>query len=92
MFGLLLGHVVETQAKKGLFATRKSRRKCNAITASLRLAVLTGFQGRVGKKKLFFGHKMRSFARGPPDFPPPPPHGATGAFLAQNLDSARPTT
>ena len=36
-----------------------------------------------------FGHKQRSFRRAPPDLAPPP-RGATGEFLAQNLDSARP--
>ena len=34
------------------------------------------------------GHKMRSFGRAPPDLAPPP-RGATGEFLAQNLDLAR---
>ena len=40
------------------------------------------------KKKAVLGHKMRSFGRAPPDLAPLP-RGATGAFLAQNLDLAR---
>ena len=40
------------------------------------------------KKKAVLGHKMRNFGRAAPDLPPPP-RGATGAFLAQNLDLAR---
>ena len=41
------------------------------------------------KKRLFLGHKMRSFGRAPPDLAPPP-RGAISEFLAQNLDLARP--
>ena len=40
------------------------------------------------KKRLFWGTKMRSFGRAPPDLAPAP-QGATGEFLAQNLDLAR---
>ena len=53
------------------------------------LAVFTGFRGRFGPKKAVLGHKMRSFGRAPPDLAPPP-RAATGEFLAQNLDLARP--
>ena len=55
---------------------------------SLLLSVLTPFQGRFGPKKAVLGHKMRSFERAPPDLAAPP-RGATGEFLAQNLDLAR---
>ena len=50
--------------------------------------VRTGFRGRFGPKKAVLGHKMRSFGRAPPDVAPPP-RGATGVFLAENLDLAR---
>ena len=41
------------------------------------------------KKKAVLGHEMRSFGRAPPDLAPLP-RGATGEFLAQNLDLTRP--
>ena len=41
-----------------------------------------------GPKTSILGHKMRSFGRAPPDLAPPP-RGATGEFLAENLDLAR---
>ena len=40
-------------------------------------------------KMAVFGPKLRRFGRAPPDLAPPP-RAATGEFLAQNLDSARP--
>ena len=46
------------------------------------------FLGRFGPKKGDLGHKTSSFGRAPPDLAPVP-QGATGEFLAQNLDSAR---
>ena len=52
------------------------------------VAVSTGFRGGFGPKKAVLGHKMRRFGRAPPDLAPPP-RGATGEFLAQNLDLAR---
>ena len=55
---------------------------------SLRLAVMTGFWGRFWPQKAVLGHKMRSFGRAPPDLAPLL-RGATGEFLAQNLDFAR---
>ena len=58
-------------------------------TVSLPLAVLTRLRGSFGPKKAVMGHKMRSFGRAPPDLAPLP-RGATGGFLAQNLDLARP--
>ena len=53
-----------------------------------RLPILTEFQGRFGPKKAVLGHKMRSFGMSPPNLAPPAP-GATGEFLAENLDLAR---
>ena len=40
------------------------------------------------KKGCFWGLKKSNFGSAPPDLPPPP-RGASGEFLAQNLDSAR---
>ena len=79
---------MELEGKKGLLFTRQSRRTCSVGTVCLRLAVMTGFLGRFGPKKAVLGHKMRSFGRAPPDLVPPP-RGATGEFLAENLDLAR---
>ena len=42
----------------------------------------------LGQKKAVLGHKMRIFGRAPPDLATPP-LGATGEFLAQNLDLAK---
>ena len=89
LFGPFLGHIVELEGKKGLFDTVKSSRTWSVATVSLRLAVLTKFGGHFGPKKAVLGHKMRSFGRAPPDLAPPP-RAATGEFLAQNLDLARP--
>ena len=88
-FGPFLGHIVQLKGTRGLFGTVKSSRTWSVATVSLRLAVLTGFRGRFGPKKAVLGHKMRSFGRAPPDLAPPP-RGATGEFLAENLDLARP--
>ena len=89
LFGPFLGHIVGLKGTRGLLDTVKSSRTCSVATVSLRLAVLTGFGGRFGPKKAVLGPKMRSFGRAPPDLAPPP-RGATGDFLAQNLDLARP--
>ena len=88
IFGPFLGHIVELEGNKGLLVTGQSRRMCNVATVSLRLAVLSGFLGRLGPKKAVLGHKMRSFGKAPPGLAPPP-QSATGEFLAQNLDLAR---
>ena len=80
---------MELKGTRGLFDTVKSSRTRSVGTVSLRLAVLTGFWGRFGPKKAVLGHKMRSFGRAPPDLAPPP-RAATGEFLAENLDLARP--
>ena len=50
IFGPFLGHIVELEGKKELFVMGQSRRTWNAVTISLRLAVLTGFWGRFGQK------------------------------------------
>ena len=94
LFGPFLGRIVELKGTRGPFDTVKSSRTCNVGTVSLRLAVLIGFGGRLwakkgcfGPKKAVLGHKMRSPGRAPPKLAPPP-LGATGEFLAQNLDLA----
>ena len=88
LFGPFLGHIVEWKGTKGLFGTVKSSRTWSVATASLCSAVLTEFRGRFGPKKAVLGHKMRSFGRAHPHLAPPP-RGATGEFLAENLDLAR---
>ena len=88
IFGPSLGHILEVEGNKGLFVTRKSRRTCSVVTVCLLLAVFSGFWGRFGPKRADLGHKMSNFGRAPPDLAPVP-QGATGEFLAQNLDSAR---
>ena len=89
IFGPFLRHIVELEGMKGLLVTGQLRRTCSVRTVCLRLAVLTGFRGRFGPKMAVLGHKLRSFGRPHPDLAPPP-RGATGEFLAQNLDLARP--
>ena len=89
LFGPFLGHIVRLKGTTGLFDTVKSSRTCSVSTVSLRLAVFGGFGGRFGQKQAVFGHKMRSFGRQPPDLAPLL-RVATGEFLAQNLDLARP--
>ena len=79
---------MELKGTRRLFDAVKSNRTWSVGTVSLRLAVLTGFWGLFGPKKVVLGHKMRSFGRAPPDLAPTP-QGATGEFLAQNLDLAR---
>ena len=77
------------RARKDSLFTRQWWRTWIAGNVCLRLAVMTGFRGRFGPKKAVLGHKMRSLGRAPPDLAPPP-RGATGEFLAENLDLARP--
>ena len=89
LFGPFVGHIVELKGSIGLFDTVKSSRTWAVATVSLRLGVLPGFGGYFGRKKAVFGPKLRRFGRAPPDLAPPP-RGATGEFLAQNLDLARP--
>ena len=73
----------------GLFDTVKSSRTWDVATVSLRLGVLPGFGCYFRRKKAVFGPKLRRFGKAPPDLAPPP-RGATGEFLAENLDLARP--
>ena len=77
---------MELEGKKRLLVTGQSRR---TWSVGLCLAVWTVYWGRFGPKKAVLGHKMRSFGRTPPDVAPAP-RAATGEFLAQNLDLARP--
>ena len=81
--------MVELEGNKGLLVTGQSRHTWSVATISLRLSVLSGFRDYFGPKKAVLGHKMRSFGKAPPVLAPPP-RGATGEFLAQNLDLARP--
>ena len=89
LFGLFLGHIVELKGTRGLFDTVKSNCTCSVATVSLRLGVLPKFWGCFGRKMAVFRPKMRRFGRAPPDLAPPP-RAATGEFMAQNLDLARP--
>ena len=88
LFGPFLGHIVELKGTTGLFDTVKSSRTWSVATLSLRLGVFPGFGGYFGRKMAVFGPKLRRFGRAPPDLAPPP-RGATGEFLAENLDLAR---
>ena len=88
LFGHFLGHIVELKGTKGLFDTVKSSCMCSVATVSLHLGDLPGVWGYFGRKMDVFGPKLRRFGRAPPDLAPPP-RGATGEFLAQNLDLAR---
>ena len=89
IFGPFLGHIVELKGTRELFDTVKSSRTCSVLTVSLRLGVSPGFWGCFGRKMALFGLRLRRFGRAPPDLAPPP-RAATGEFLAQNLDLARP--
>ena len=89
IFRPFVRHIAELEGNKGLFVTRKSGHTCSAQTVSLPLAVLTWFRGHFGPKKAVLRRKMRSSAKAPPNLAPPP-GGATGEFLAENLDLARP--
>ena len=89
LFGPFLGRIVELKGTRGLFDTAKSSRTWSVATVSLRLGVLCGFGGCFGRKMVVFGPKLRRFGRAPPDLAPPP-RAATGEFVAQNLDLARP--
>ena len=88
IFGSFLGHIVEPEGTKGLLVMGQLRRTWSVGTVCLCLALLTRYRGRFGTKKAVLGHKMRSFGRAPPVLAPPP-WGAIGEFLAQNLDLAR---
>ena len=89
LFGPFLGHIVELKGTRGLFDRAKLSRTCSVATVSLRLGVSPGFWGYFGRKMAVFGPQLRRFGRAPPDLAPPP-LGATGEFLGQNLDLARP--
>ena len=88
LFGPFLGHIVELKGTRGLFYRAKSSRTWNVASVCLRWGVLAGSGGYFERKKAVFGPKLRRFGRAPPDLAPPP-RGATGEFLAQNLDLAR---
>ena len=79
---------MELEGKTGLLFIGQWWRTWRVGTVCLRFAVMTGFRGRFGPKKAVLGHEMRSFGRAPTDLARPP-WGATGEFLAENLDLAR---
>ena len=89
LFGPFLGHIVQLKGTTGLFDTVKSSCTCSVATVFLRLGISPGFGGYFRRIMAVFGPKLRSFGRAPPDLAPPP-RAATGEFLAQNLDLARP--
>ena len=88
LFVPFLGHIVQLKGTRRLFDTVKSSRTCIVAPVSLHLGVSPGFGGYFGRKMAVFGPKLRRFGRAPPDLAPPP-RGATGEFVAQNLDLAR---
>ena len=55
VFGPFLGHIMQLEGRKGLLVTGQSRRTWTIAAICLRLAVLTGFWGRFGPKRLFWG-------------------------------------
>ena len=88
-FWAFLGHIVELKGTRELFDTVKSSRTWSVVPVSLRLGVSPGFWGDFGRKMAVFGPKVRRLGRAPPNLAPPP-RAATGEFVAQNLDLARP--
>ena len=90
LFGSFLEHIVELKGTGGLFDTVKSSLTCSVGIVSLRLRVSPGFGGYCGRKMAVFGPKLRRFGRAPTDLAPTP-RAATGEFLAQDLDLARPS-
>ena len=79
---------MKLEGKKGLFFMGQWRRTCSVGTVCHRLPFWTEFHGPFGPKKAVLGYKMRIFGGAPPDLAPPP-RGATGEFLAENLDLPR---
>ena len=88
-FEPFFGRIVELKGAKGLFDTVRSSRTWCVATVSLRLGVLAGFGGYFWRKRAVFGPKLHIFGTAPPNLAPPP-RGAAGESLAQNLDLARP--
>ena len=80
---------MQLKGTRGLFDTVKSSCTWHVPTVSLRLGASPGFGVYFGLKMAVFGPNLRRFGRAPPDLAPPP-RGATGEFLPQNLDLARP--
>ena len=89
VFGAVSPTYVELKGTIGLFDTVKPSCTCSVGTISLRLGVLPRFGGYFGREMAIFGPNLRRFGRVPPNMAPTPV-GATGNFLAQNLDFARP--
>ena len=89
LVGPFLGHIAELKGTRGLFDTAKSSRTWALATVFLRLGVSPGFGGYIGRKMVAFGPKLRKFARAPPDLAPPP-RAASGEFLTEMLNLARP--
>ena len=89
LFGPFLGHIVQLKGNRGPLDTAKASCTCGVATVSLCLCVSLGLGGYLGRKVAVFGPKVRRFGRGPPDLASPP-WPATGEFLAQTLDLARP--
>ena len=59
LFGPFPGHIMELEGRKELVDTGKSRRTWSVPTVSLRLAVLSRFQGFFGPKMAVFGPKLQ---------------------------------
>ena len=80
---------MELKGTRGLFDTAKASRTWVVATVCLRFGISPGFGNHFGRKMAVFGPNLRRLGRAPPDLAPPA-RAATGEFLAQNLDSARP--
>ena len=82
---------MELEGTKGPFVTVKVKPhvECSQLFDFVWAVLNPGYQGCFGQKMAVFGPKLRRFGRAPPDLALPP-RAATGEFLAQNLDLARP--
>ena len=81
--------MVVLEGNKGLLVIGQSEAHVECSNRFPSFGRFDWVSGPFGAKKAVLGHKMRRFGRAPPDLAPPP-RGATGEFLAQNLDLARP--
>ena len=88
IFGPFLGHIVELEGNKRALCHKKLKAHVEFMHPFPSFVHFEWVSRLFWPKKAVLGHKIRSFGRAPPDLAPPP-RGATGEFLAQNLESAR---